>query len=31
LTNFTANMEAKYEGEYARIMNEPPASPNATN
>ena len=31
LTNFTANMEAKYEGEYAKIMGEHPASPNATN
>jgi EpsD family peptidyl-prolyl cis-trans isomerase len=31
LTNFSANMEAKYEGEYARIMREPPASPDATN
>ena len=31
LTNFSANMEAKYEGEYAKIMSEPPASPNATN
>lgn len=31
LTNFTANMEAKYEGEYARIMREQSVSPNATN
>jgi EpsD family peptidyl-prolyl cis-trans isomerase len=31
LTNFTANMEAKYEGEYARIMREPSTSTNATN
>ena len=31
LANFSANMEAKYEGEYAKIMGEPPASPNATN
>jgi EpsD family peptidyl-prolyl cis-trans isomerase len=29
LTNFTASMEAKYEGEYARIMREP--APDATN
>jgi EpsD family peptidyl-prolyl cis-trans isomerase len=31
LINFTANMEAKYEGEYAKIMGENPASPNITN
>jgi EpsD family peptidyl-prolyl cis-trans isomerase len=31
LTNFSASMEAKYEGEYAKIMGEPPALPNATN
>jgi EpsD family peptidyl-prolyl cis-trans isomerase len=31
LTNFTANMEAKYEGEYAKIMGEHPMSPNAAN
>jgi EpsD family peptidyl-prolyl cis-trans isomerase len=31
LTNFSANMEAKYEGEYTRIMNEPSGPPNATN
>src|SRR5260221_7336526 len=31
LTNFTANMEAKYEGEYARIMGEHPASMDVTN
>jgi len=31
LTNFTATMEAKYEGEYARIMREPTVSTNATN
>jgi EpsD family peptidyl-prolyl cis-trans isomerase len=31
LTNISANMEAKYEGEYAKIMGEPPASPNTTN
>jgi EpsD family peptidyl-prolyl cis-trans isomerase len=31
LTNFTANMEAKYEGEYAKIMGERPASSNVTN
>jgi EpsD family peptidyl-prolyl cis-trans isomerase len=30
LTNFTANMDAKYEGEYAKIMAEP-AAPKATN
>jgi hypothetical protein len=30
LTNFTANMEAKYEGDYAKIMGNP-GSPNATN
>jgi EpsD family peptidyl-prolyl cis-trans isomerase len=31
LTNFTANMEAKYEAEYAKIMGEHPALPDATN
>jgi len=31
LTNFTANMEAKYEGEYAKIMGEHPASMDVTN
>jgi hypothetical protein len=31
LTNFTANMEARYEGDYAKIMGEQPASPNVTN
>jgi EpsD family peptidyl-prolyl cis-trans isomerase len=31
LVNFTANTEAKYEGEYAKIMSEKPASPNVTN
>jgi EpsD family peptidyl-prolyl cis-trans isomerase len=31
LTNFTANMEAKYEGEYAKIMGEHPASSDVTN
>jgi EpsD family peptidyl-prolyl cis-trans isomerase len=31
LINFTANIEAKYEGEYAKIMGENPASPNITN
>jgi hypothetical protein len=31
LLNFTANIEAKYEGEYAKIMGENPASPNVTN
>jgi EpsD family peptidyl-prolyl cis-trans isomerase len=31
LTNFTASMEAKYEGEYAKIMGEHPASSDVTN
>jgi EpsD family peptidyl-prolyl cis-trans isomerase len=31
LANFTANIEAKYEGEYAKIMGEHPASPDVTN
>ena len=31
LTSFTANMEAKFEGDYAKIMGEPGGSPNPTN
>ena len=31
LANFTANAEAKYEGDYAKIMGEHPLSPDAIN
>jgi EpsD family peptidyl-prolyl cis-trans isomerase len=31
LINFSANMEAKYEGEYAKIMSENPTAPSITN
>jgi hypothetical protein len=31
LINFSANMEAKYDGEYAKIMSENPTTPSITN